>query len=29
MTYDDVKALVLKLSGVEEGSSHGTAALKR
>ena len=28
MTYDDVKALALKLPGVEEGTSYGTAALK-
>jgi hypothetical protein len=28
MTYDDVRALALKLPAVEEGTSYGTAALK-
>ena len=28
MTYDDVRAIALELTGVEEGTSYGTAALK-
>jgi len=28
MTYDDVRKIALKLPGVEEGTSYGTAALK-
>ena len=28
MNYDDVRTLALKLPGVEEGTSYGTAALK-
>jgi hypothetical protein len=28
MTYDDVEALALRLPGVEESISYGTAALK-